>query len=271
MTPCPLSQVGVVTGLGFGLMYLPAMDIIEIYFSENLGLATGLAAAGSGVGQFVMAPVVHHLSDWLGLHGTLLGMGGMVCTASIFALLYKMPKQEEADDEGIANPGYDGAEQASGGKNEGAERKDSCGISVDEKELLLNKEDAGCWAKLKRMRIFFILQSPTMILLLISHFLMHLGIFAAFSFTADRAISFGITPHHTSLLLSGMGISNCVGRIAFGKLLDLFRTRIFALTTAILIINALSVLLSDFFPTFIGQAVYCAIFGGLVITWSWGW
>ena len=27
-------SIGVMTGLGFGLMYLPAMDIIELYFDK---------------------------------------------------------------------------------------------------------------------------------------------------------------------------------------------------------------------------------------------
>ena len=43
--------VGGMVGLGFGLMYLPAMDIVTHYFSRRLGLATGVAAAGSGLGQ----------------------------------------------------------------------------------------------------------------------------------------------------------------------------------------------------------------------------
>ena len=63
-------SVGGLVGLGFGLMYLPAMDIVPHYFDHRclikalsreaehsiifccrLGLATGIAAAGSGVGQ----------------------------------------------------------------------------------------------------------------------------------------------------------------------------------------------------------------------------
>ena len=46
-------SIGVLTGLGFGLMYLPAMDIVKVYFDSNLGLANGIAAAGSGFGQFI--------------------------------------------------------------------------------------------------------------------------------------------------------------------------------------------------------------------------
>ena len=45
-------SVGIITGLGFGLMYLPAWDIIEVYFDKRLGFATGVAAAGAGIGHF---------------------------------------------------------------------------------------------------------------------------------------------------------------------------------------------------------------------------
>lgn len=43
--------VGIFTGFGFGMMYTPAMDIIEHYFDR----AIGIAAAGSGLGQFAIA------------------------------------------------------------------------------------------------------------------------------------------------------------------------------------------------------------------------
>ena len=48
---------GGLTGLGFGTMYLPAMTVIDLWFSTSLGLASGIAAAGSGVGQFLFSPL----------------------------------------------------------------------------------------------------------------------------------------------------------------------------------------------------------------------
>ena len=45
---------GGLAGMGFGLMYLPAMSVIDHWFSNNMGLATGIAAAGSGIGQFTL-------------------------------------------------------------------------------------------------------------------------------------------------------------------------------------------------------------------------
>ena len=49
--------VGVLTGLGFGLIYLPAIVSVSIYFEKKRAFATGIAVCGSGLGTFIMAPV----------------------------------------------------------------------------------------------------------------------------------------------------------------------------------------------------------------------
>ena len=44
-------------GLGFGLIYLPAIVSVSVYFEKKRAFATGIAVCGSGVGTFIMAPV----------------------------------------------------------------------------------------------------------------------------------------------------------------------------------------------------------------------
>lgn len=41
---------GIVGGIGFGLMFLPAVVIVGQYFSNKRALATGIAVCGSGIG-----------------------------------------------------------------------------------------------------------------------------------------------------------------------------------------------------------------------------
>ena len=66
-----------------------------------------------------------------------------------------------------------------------------------------------------------VLSSPPMLLLLLSHFLNNLGIFSFYSFSADRAIqSGGRSKAESSLLLSIVGVSSCLGRVVIGQLLD---------------------------------------------------
>ena len=42
-----------VSGIGFGLIYLPAVVCVGYYFESKRALATGIAVCGSGVGTFV--------------------------------------------------------------------------------------------------------------------------------------------------------------------------------------------------------------------------
>ena len=81
--------IGLITGLGFGLMYLPAMDIVEHFFSRRLGLAMGLASCGSGIGTSVLAPLLSLATDHLGLAETLFCVSATVAAAVFFALIYR--------------------------------------------------------------------------------------------------------------------------------------------------------------------------------------
>ena len=66
-----------------------------------------------------------------------------------------------------------------------------------------------------------VLSSPPMLLLLLSHFLTRLGISSFLSLSTDRVIQFGgVSKAQSSLLLSIIGVSNCLGSVVFGQLLD---------------------------------------------------
>ncbi len=76
----------VVLGMGFGLMYLPAIVIVGFYFDKKRALATGLAVCGSGIGTMIFAPLSRILLDnygWKGSYVIIAGiiLNGMVCGA----------------------------------------------------------------------------------------------------------------------------------------------------------------------------------------------
>ena len=81
--------IGLVTGLGFGLMYLPAVDIVEHFFSRRLGLAIALSGCGQAVGQIVVAPLLNLATDHLGLAETLFCVSPSVATGVFFAFFYR--------------------------------------------------------------------------------------------------------------------------------------------------------------------------------------
>ena len=57
-----------------------------------MGLATGLACAGSGVGQLVMAPLMVTALDTLGLPLTFLMLGAVTATGALLGLTLDVPE-----------------------------------------------------------------------------------------------------------------------------------------------------------------------------------
>jgi len=48
-------------GVGFGMMFLSALVMVNFYFDKRRALANGISVCGAGIGTFVMAPFVNFL------------------------------------------------------------------------------------------------------------------------------------------------------------------------------------------------------------------
>ncbi|XP_077513555.1 monocarboxylate transporter 12-B-like [Amblyomma americanum] len=84
--------IGLFTGAGFGLMYLPAIVSVTMYFEKRRAFATGIAVCGSGFGTFALAPFIEWLVHVYGWQGALLCTAGMVLNCCVFgALLRPLP------------------------------------------------------------------------------------------------------------------------------------------------------------------------------------
>ena len=114
-----------------------------------------------------------------------------------------------------------------------------------------------------------VLSSPPMLLNLLCHLLNYIGIGAFYSLSTDRAIKFGgVSKAESSLLLSIIGVSNCLGRVVFGHLLDRWKQKVFyehychvcdyfrlrpwtlQLTSIAFLANALAILFGDLITGF---------------------
>ncbi|XP_077554117.1 monocarboxylate transporter 14-like isoform X1 [Haemaphysalis longicornis] len=85
--------IGLCTGAGFGLMYLPAIVSVTMYFEKKRAFATGIAVCGSGFGTFALAPFIEWLVHVYGWQGALLCTAGMVLNCCVFgALLRPLPQ-----------------------------------------------------------------------------------------------------------------------------------------------------------------------------------
>ncbi|XP_033095857.1 monocarboxylate transporter 12-like, partial [Anneissia japonica] len=83
---------GGLTGLGFGLSYLPCIVILGKFFERRRSVATGIAVAGSGVGTFILAPVCQALVDSIGWRKTFIVLGFLETTLHICGFIYDPKK-----------------------------------------------------------------------------------------------------------------------------------------------------------------------------------
>ena len=70
-----------------------ARAVVNEWFDKRMGLATGLASAGSGVGQLVMAPLLVTAMDSLGLSPTFLILGSVTGAGIILGLTLDVPEK----------------------------------------------------------------------------------------------------------------------------------------------------------------------------------
>ncbi|KAJ1368771.1 hypothetical protein KIN20_030048 [Parelaphostrongylus tenuis] len=80
---------GVLGGVGFGMIYLPAIVVVGYYFESKRAIATGIAVAGSGVGTMVMPFFTEYCVATVGWKYTVWIMAAMVLLCALFGILYR--------------------------------------------------------------------------------------------------------------------------------------------------------------------------------------
>ena len=78
-----------IAGLGFGLIYLPAIVTVGYYFEERRAFATGLAVCGSGLGAFIFNPFSKYLIDTYSWRGAILIEAGIILNCVLCGALFR--------------------------------------------------------------------------------------------------------------------------------------------------------------------------------------
>lgn len=80
---------GVIGGIGFCLIYIPAVITVGYYFERWRALATGIAMCGSGVGTFIMAPFSSYLIERLGWRGALVAQACIILFCAVCGAMFR--------------------------------------------------------------------------------------------------------------------------------------------------------------------------------------
>ena len=86
---------------------------------------------------------------------------------------------------------------------------------------------------------------------MLANFFFTSALCSVYDYTLERAVEFGLDKEDSSLLLSVLGITNCVGVVLTGKLLDLLPTCwILRYMTLLVVVHGLVVVVSVSLDTF---------------------
>lgn len=184
--------------------------MVGVYFCERKALAYGIAMSGSGIGTFVLAPVVQLLIEHYSWRGALLILGGFVSNLCVCGALLRpiVLKEEEACPLPVdSESGYNVKLSAVDGV-------------LTEKARGVEQEADGKQRCLQSMQEYSFLLMPDFLVLAGSFLLLASGCSLPFVYLVPYALDVGVSHHHAAFLMSILGVIDIVGNITFGWLTD---------------------------------------------------
>ncbi|CAG5134292.1 unnamed protein product [Candidula unifasciata] len=353
---------GFLGGLGFGLMYLPAIVMVGYYFERRRALATGIACCGSGIGAFLFAPFTEYLLHEYGWRGATWIISALLCHSFASAIFFRPltpaapeasmlemgERHEEAvrlidDDiidmtdvrrspkENIPEPKSSliseklkseiyqrlttmPIEDSSAGQQytpsdtarlafsqdfsryhrfkEGhpgepthrpsvpplqrqdifysgsiwhlKEFREKTGAVGSQKNLATSSDKKGFVQSFVSVFDISLLKSPTFLIYGASCFLCMFGFFVPFIYIPTHAIDLGLDSTSAAFLISIIGITNTVGRVAVGFVSDQTWADCLLINNVALICGGVATLFVPYYTYYYLLAIYAAIFGSAI-------
>ncbi|XP_067928358.1 monocarboxylate transporter 3-like [Watersipora subatra] len=244
---------GILGGLGFGMMYLPAITSVGHYFDKRRALANGIAQCGGGLGMMGVAPFADFLLASYGWRGTHFILAGLLLQGCVFSALIRplsakrnaIPKPEtvkliELDDNGKRKDedeedNFEFLKLDNRQNNRYPVSNTGSLVSLPTEVEVKSSTSLPSQIEEPRKRLqclsfcpkplaniladvidIEILQNKSMIILCIGNLFGIVGYYVHPMYTADRAKRLGIGEREAALLVSYMGAMGIVGRILPG-------------------------------------------------------
>ena len=220
-----------------GVLLVPEIDIVCLYFDKKRTMVVGIACSGVGLGTFIFPPIIRHLIDVYGWRGALMLQGGLVLQICVFGALMRplpmlVPQSNMTSHDDMAR---------------GTQSENEKVVTISETEA-----KTVTW----NLTIF---KNNNYLMLLVNNFLFCIGMSIVYVHLGAYANTRGYSDDQAAILFSVVGVSNLVGRIAFG----LFAMRVSATILYLVghVAAGLVTLLVPFVTSYGGLVGYAAFFG----------
>ena len=175
------------------------------YFSRRKALAYGIAMSGSGIGTFILAPVVQLLIEQFSWRGALLILGGFVLNLCVCGALMRPITLKE-------DPVTPEQNHVCRTRKQDFKWASPCSI--------LTKERMQTCLCCSLQQEYSFLLMPDFAVLATSVLFMAYGCSPLFVYLVPYVLSVGVSPQQAAFLMSVLGVIDIVGNITFGWLTD---------------------------------------------------
>ncbi|KAG2463222.1 MOT12 protein, partial [Polypterus senegalus] len=199
-------------GVGFALCYTPAIAMVGKYFFKRKALAYGIAMSGSGIGTFILAPVVQLLIEHYSWRGALFLLGGLVANLCVCGALMRPISLKEEEINGILPTDEE--------KIYSKQHNDLSAFSVCKTDHTSKNDCNRSCLCLQSLQEYKFLLMPDFMVLAVSFLFLAYGCSIPFVYLVPYSLSVGLSPQHAAFLMSVLGIIDIIGNITFGWLTD---------------------------------------------------
>ena len=235
-----LSFLSILTGSGFGLMYMGAMVAVAENFTSRRSLALGLSLCGPAVGQIVLSPLMNWITEDYGWRTCLRVLSGLCLLSVLTGIVLVQPTKD------------------SGSSNSTTEDEDDLNLIDGERPYL-------SWllgSQLSRHKYVWVF-----LLLVMADFFAVMALFVPYGYIQPVAARTNIPNHMISLLISAIGVGSVAGRMTSGFVTNQTWSRpLNLIRAAIGLVSGLPFVLT-FVDKFWMYACTCIMFGFLTGLW----
>lgn len=268
--------IGIVTGLGYCLTFLPTVTILSQYFSRRRSVVTAMASTGESFAIFAFAPAFTALKNFIGWRHTMVVIGTLqgiiiICGALLRPIVIK-PKTSPTDTEqkitcslpeeqmqGSASSGDSGVQsldELKRGLKSGKEQRE-----VEPLQISPKQQDVSTKNKLLDLTV---LKEGSFLCYSAFGLFATLGFFAPQLYVVELSASLGTERDKAVYMLSTMAIAEIFGRLSIGWVLNWGRIRKIYVLLGCVSLMCLVLVLFTVVNGFWGLVVCCVLYGFLL-------
>uniref|UniRef100_A0A087YAU6 Monocarboxylate transporter 7 n=1 Tax=Poecilia formosa TaxID=48698 RepID=A0A087YAU6_POEFO len=264
--------IGIISGFGFCLSFLPTVTILAQYFSRRRALVTAIASSGESFAIFAFAPAFSRLKQAIGWRCCLVVLGAMQASVVVFGILLRPISIEPEPVREKQQSAYELENKQtrtslSSAVSSGSGDSGVTSLSSSDQDLRDNAEEASLSPSLVQKDLeeslldFSMLKDAAFLWYCLFGLLATLGFFAPQLYIIELSKSRGVAPSVAPNMLSVMAVAESVGRFSIGVVMNRVSCRKTRVLLGCVVVMAMVLLAFAVVWEFWGLAVCCALYG----------